>query len=411
MSFIGAGTCTIDANQGGNATFAPASQVQQPFAVRLLAASLRKRLRLRRPRRATRKSWVPTYRATAHGDLWSAGRADDRWVLGDGVRDQQRHGELSSAPVPARSMRTRAAMRPTRAGIRRCSNRLQSLLAGGITAQTITFTSIAPNNAIGRRSTYHATAARHASGLPVVLTIDGSSATVCTINNGTVTFIGAGTCMIDANQGGNATYAAGRADAADRSRSLRQAVSRRRRSRSLRRRRPRYGRRSDVSCDGDLEARASRSYLRSMGCPPRSARSTTARVADRHRRMHDRREPGRQRDVRAGRAGAAIVRRQNGGGSGNHGAGCGRRRDRSRPHGFVERHRSVIRKSTDSVLDNDLDTRRRSDDGGQGVRSGARPVPVQCGRHVHLSDQYRGRRRQLHVQGVRRIRRVLPRRR
>jgi hypothetical protein len=33
VSFIGLGTCTIDANQGGDATYAPAPQMQQPFAV------------------------------------------------------------------------------------------------------------------------------------------------------------------------------------------------------------------------------------------------------------------------------------------------------------------------------------------------------------------------------------------
>jgi hypothetical protein len=33
VSFIGVGTCTIDANQGGDATFAPAAQEQQWFGV------------------------------------------------------------------------------------------------------------------------------------------------------------------------------------------------------------------------------------------------------------------------------------------------------------------------------------------------------------------------------------------
>jgi hypothetical protein len=47
------------------------------------------------------------------------------------------------------------------------------------------------------------------SGLPVVLSVDSSSGTgVCTVSGNTVTFSAAGTCVMDANQAGNATYAA-----------------------------------------------------------------------------------------------------------------------------------------------------------------------------------------------------------
>src|SRR4029079_1352486 len=113
VSFIGAGTCTIDANQGGNANYAPAPQWQQQFAV----AS-----------------------------------------------------------------------------------------AGGVASQTITFMSAAPLNATVAGAAYAVTAVAD-SGLPVVLTIDVASATVCTINNDIVSFIGAGNCTIDANQGGDAFYA------------------------------------------------------------------------------------------------------------------------------------------------------------------------------------------------------------
>ncbi len=113
VAFIGAGTCTIDANQGGDATYAAAPQAQQSFAV----AS-----------------------------------------------------------------------------------------AGGVSSQTITFTSTAPLDAIVGGRTYLATAIA-SSDLPVVLTIDGTSAAVCMINDGTVSFISAGMCTIDANQGGDATFA------------------------------------------------------------------------------------------------------------------------------------------------------------------------------------------------------------
>jgi hypothetical protein len=47
------------------------------------------------------------------------------------------------------------------------------------------------------------------SGLPVTLSVDsGSGAGVCTLSGSTVSFTAAGTCIIDANQAGNTTWAA-----------------------------------------------------------------------------------------------------------------------------------------------------------------------------------------------------------
>jgi hypothetical protein len=68
--------------------------------------------------------------------------------------------------------------------------------------QTIAFTSTAPKPATVGGPTYHVTA-QATSKLPVTLTIDAPSSAVCTISGSTVSFIGAGTCTIDANQPGN----------------------------------------------------------------------------------------------------------------------------------------------------------------------------------------------------------------
>ncbi len=78
-------------------------------------------------------------------------------------------------------------------------------------SQTIQFTSIEPTNASYGGSTYVVTATA-SSGLPVTLTIPSTSSTVCALSGptsgSTVSFIGAGTCVIDANQPGNANYTA-----------------------------------------------------------------------------------------------------------------------------------------------------------------------------------------------------------
>lgn len=81
----------------------------------------------------------------------------------------------------------------------------------GLRPQTITFTSEPPVNP-SHGDTYTVSATGGGSGNPVIFTIDPSSVStkVCTINTttNTVAFSGAGTCIIDANQAGNAQYQA-----------------------------------------------------------------------------------------------------------------------------------------------------------------------------------------------------------
>ena len=75
-----------------------------------------------------------------------------------------------------------------------------------VPTQTITFTSTPPTPAVFGGS-YTPSASGGASGNPVVFSIDSSSgAGVCSLNSGTVSFTGAGVCVIDANQAGSASY-------------------------------------------------------------------------------------------------------------------------------------------------------------------------------------------------------------
>jgi Domain of unknown function DUF11/Bacterial Ig-like domain (group 3)/Putative Ig domain len=86
-------------------------------------------------------------------------------------------------------------------------------LPGGQTvnlaAQSISFTAPGTGTVSGSATL---TATGGASGNPVVFTVDPSSGTgVCTVsgaNGSTVNYAGAGSCVIDANQAGNATYTA-----------------------------------------------------------------------------------------------------------------------------------------------------------------------------------------------------------
>ncbi len=80
--------------------------------------------------------------------------------------------------------------------------------ASSLASQTISFTSVAPTTATyGGTYTVTATAS---SGLPVTLSVDSTSTTVCSLSGSTsgstVSFTGVGACAIDANQTGNADY-------------------------------------------------------------------------------------------------------------------------------------------------------------------------------------------------------------
>jgi outer membrane protein OmpA-like peptidoglycan-associated protein len=70
--------------------------------------------------------------------------------------------------------------------------------------QTVAFTSIVPSNPV-KDSTYTPTATS-TSGLSVALTVTSGSGSVCSMNNGVVTFIASGICTITATQPGNANF-------------------------------------------------------------------------------------------------------------------------------------------------------------------------------------------------------------
>jgi hypothetical protein len=85
---------------------------------------------------------------------------------------------------------------------------VQQSVTVGQGSQAITFTSTVPTAAKVGGSTYTVSATGGASGNPVVFTADAASAGICTVSASTVSFTGAGTCTVDANQAGSANYTA-----------------------------------------------------------------------------------------------------------------------------------------------------------------------------------------------------------
>jgi hypothetical protein len=81
----------------------------------------------------------------------------------------------------------------------------------GVASQTVSITSNAPTPGI-TGTTYTVTATGGNSGNPVTFSIDGSSSSGCTVSGDVVTFsLPTGTCVIDATQAGNGSYAPGNA--------------------------------------------------------------------------------------------------------------------------------------------------------------------------------------------------------
>jgi len=75
-------------------------------------------------------------------------------------------------------------------------------------AQTVRFTSTDPNPVLGGAA-YTPSAAGGGSGNPVVFSVDATTTNAaCAMADGTVTFQHAGTCVLDADQAGNANYTA-----------------------------------------------------------------------------------------------------------------------------------------------------------------------------------------------------------
>jgi hypothetical protein len=81
----------------------------------------------------------------------------------------------------------------------------QQTFSVGKADQTVSFTSTAPSTAQVGGASYNATASATSSLTPTI-TVDASAASVCSISGSTVSFTGAGTCTLDANQAGDANY-------------------------------------------------------------------------------------------------------------------------------------------------------------------------------------------------------------
>ncbi|HSE12945.1 MAG TPA: hypothetical protein VLB69_09945 [Rudaea sp.] len=195
VTFQSPGQCVIDANQAGDSNWNAAPQAQQSFTVGMGDQTIT--FTSSAPANATIGGATYDVTATATSgltvtftiDAVAAGvcsiSGSTVSFIGSGscVIDANQAGDANWNAAP----------------------QAQQSFAVGKIAQTISFTSTPPASAKNAGPTYDVSATA-TSSLAVTFTIDAAATSVCSIAGSTVSFIGAGTCVIDANQAGDGTY-------------------------------------------------------------------------------------------------------------------------------------------------------------------------------------------------------------
>ena len=200
VNYAGAGSCVIDANQAGNADYLAAAQVTGTITVS--PALQPQSISFTAPATGT-VGGSATLSATGGGSgspvVFSVDASSGAGVCtvtgtngttvnyagaGSCVIDANQAGNASYAAAPQVT---------------------QTITVNPLQAQSISFTAPATGY-VGESATLTATGG--GSGNPVVFSVDSSSGSgVCTVSGDTVSYTAAGSCVIDANQAGNTSYA------------------------------------------------------------------------------------------------------------------------------------------------------------------------------------------------------------
>jgi trimeric autotransporter adhesin len=191
VTYTAEGSCVIDANQAGNAHYSDAPQVQRTVTVNAVSQSIS----FTAPATGMVRGSA-TLSATGGGSgnpvMFSSGSPGVCTVSGAAVA----YTAAGSCVIDA-----------NQAGNARYADapQVQRTIAVGKIPQSISFT--APSSgALWSAAGLTATGGR--SGNPVVFSFDRTSGPrVCRVSGTTVTYTAEGTCVIDANQAGNAQYA------------------------------------------------------------------------------------------------------------------------------------------------------------------------------------------------------------
>jgi hypothetical protein len=190
LTLVGGGTCTVTASQGGNSNFAAAAAVVNAFNVAAAAQTIS----FTAPATQTFGSAPPALSATSTSGLTVTFTSTTTGVCTVSGTTLTLVGAGQCTISATQSGNTNYA----------AATPVQGSFTVAVASQSIAFT--APGNQVFGSGPIALTATS-TSGLPVSFT--SLTTGVCTISNtATLNLVGAGTCTVNASQGGNANYAA-----------------------------------------------------------------------------------------------------------------------------------------------------------------------------------------------------------
>ena len=191
VSFLAAGTCTLDFNDTGNSNYVAATQVQQSLGVGKGTNTIT--ITSPAPINATvgGATYTPTATATSGDTVVITSATTSICTISSGVvsflaagtctLDFNDAGNSNYGIAPQQTLSFNVSKGPS----------------------IITVTSLAPGSAVVGGATYTPTATA-TSGDTVVIT--SATTSICTISSGVVSFLAAGTCTLDFNDAGNSNY-------------------------------------------------------------------------------------------------------------------------------------------------------------------------------------------------------------
>ena len=199
ITIVGVGTCTVQANQAGDATYAAAPPVSQSFTVAKAALTVTADAQSK-----VAGSANPALTATLSGFV------NGQNLGSSGVSGAASCSTTATVASPAGSYPITCALGTLTAANYSFGPYVAGTLTvtGGVASQTITFAGLA--NKVYGVAPVTVAASGGGSGNPVTFTVT-SPAGVCTsggLNGSMITIVGVGTCTVQANQAGNASYTA-----------------------------------------------------------------------------------------------------------------------------------------------------------------------------------------------------------
>ena len=192
VGFVHTGTCVLDANQAGGSGYLAAPEVQRSIAVTPAPQTI---------------AFTAPAAGTVNGSALLAPTSTSGLAVTLAVdTSTTNHACTLSGDTVSYVHGGSCVLDATQAGDGdyQAATPVEQTIAVGPATQTVGFTTAARATATVGGATY-APAAHASSGLSVTIALDASS-TGCALAAGVVSFTAAGTCVIDATQGGNGDY-------------------------------------------------------------------------------------------------------------------------------------------------------------------------------------------------------------